>query len=104
MYCSCMAICWFDEPPKEWGGEGEIKGRWLIHMYVHVDKILSWQVCMIVPFDLRTLADKEQQVYLSVTLKQQHSVAAQQTLIRLLGESGIARTILWDSLLACWMT
>lgn len=47
-----------------------------------------------VPFDLRTLADKEQQVCPSVTLKQLHSVAAQQTLIRLLGELGIARMIL----------
>lgn len=47
-----------------------------------------------VPFDLRTLADKEQQVCPSVTLKQLHSVAAQQTRIRLLGESGIVRTIL----------
>ena len=46
------------------------------------------------PFDLRTLADKERQVCPSGILKQQHSAAAQQTRIHLLGERGNARTIL----------
>ena len=69
-----------------------------------VDTMYNVNVCMIVPFDLRISADKEQQVCPSGILKQQHSAAVQQTLIHLLGESSIARTILWDSLLACWMT
>ena len=61
-------------------------------------------MCIIVPSDLMILADTEQQVCPGVILKQQRSAAVQQTLIHLLGESSIARTILWDSLLACWMT
>ena len=69
-----------------------------------VDTMYNVNVFMIVPFDLRMPADKEQQVCPSGILKQQHSAAVQQTLIHLLGESSIARTILWDSLLACWMT
>ena len=49
---------------------------------------------MILPFDLKTLADKEQQVCPSATLKQQHSAATRQTPIHLLGELGSARKIL----------
>lgn len=57
-----------------------------------------------VPFDLKTSADKEQPTYPSVIPIQQHSDAAQQTLIHPQEEPGNARMTLLDSLLVYWMT